>query len=160
MSSKVRTGHVRDDSQLSLLTLLRYSMQIYFVFLRYCAGSILTLIIDNLVFAVVYARTGSIGWGIVLARLVAMFASFYFSREAVFRFRGRAAPAFLRFVGLVTLLGAVSYLGTSFLAETAQMRPGFAKLIVEGVLFFASFGLNRLFVFSASAKQAQIRTEA
>jgi glycosyltransferase involved in cell wall biosynthesis len=127
------------------------SMRIYFLFLRYCGGSILTLIVDNLVFMAAFARTGSIGWSIVLARFVAMFVSFYFNRKAVFKFRGRSAPAFLRFVALVAGLGTISYFATSFLSSSTNMAPSAAKLIVEGVLFFASFALNNTFVFSALA---------
>ena len=81
-----------------------------------------------------------------------MFVSFYFNRRAVFKFHGRAGPAFVRFAGLVAGLGMISYFATSFLAISANIAPGLAKLVVESALFFASFALNKTFVFSRPAE--------
>ena len=60
------------------------SMWIYFVFLRYCAGSLVTFLTDYVVFVLVFMQTRSIGLGIALARGVAIFVSFVLNRAAVF----------------------------------------------------------------------------
>lgn len=138
-----------DDNAGSHFNPLLDSMRIYFVFLRYCAGSLLTFLTDYLVFLLVVSRSGSIGLGITLARAVATFVSFYFNRHAVFQTKSRATPTFLRFLLLVVAMGSLSYLGTSFLADNFALRPAVAKLLVESVLFFASFALNDIFVFGA-----------
>jgi putative flippase GtrA len=127
------------------------SKWIYFVFLRYCAGSLVTFLTDYVVFAMVFVQTHRIGLGIALARCVAVFVSFFLNRAAVFHFRSAAGPAFARFVVLVVTLGWISYLATSYLAHASGMTPLAAKLLVESVLFFAGFALNNLFVFKRKA---------
>jgi len=128
------------------------SMRIYFVFLRYCAGSIATFLTDYAVFVFVFAQSRSIGLGIVLARTVAIFVSFLFNRRAVFRTRSAAAPAFARFVLLVAALGWISYLATSYLSHASGLSAPAAKLLVEAVLFFAGFALNNVFVFRRTTR--------
>ena len=135
-------------------------MRIYFVFLRYCSGSIVTLVVDNLVFLAVFQRTGSIGWGIGWGRSVALFISFFINRRAVFKFRGSAAHAIERFVALVAVLGTISYFATSFLSSISHMNPAVAKLVVESALFFVGFAMNKLFVFPSSAAGSKSTVDA
>ena len=130
------------------------SMRIYFVFLRYCAGSLITFMIDYVIFLLVFAQSQSIGLGIVLARAVAIFVSFFFNRQAVFQARGRAVQTFVRFLILVAALGWISYLATSYLARTFAIPPSLSKLLVEAVLFFASFALNNTFVFDRPSRDS------
>lgn len=136
------------------------STRLYFVFLRYCSGSIMTLVVDNLVFSAAFQRTGSIGWSMVWARSMALFISFFINRRAVFKFCGSAVHAIVRFVALVAVLGTISYFATSYLSSISNMKPSLAKLIVEGALFFVGFTMNKLFVFPSSAAGSQSTVDA
>ena len=128
------------------------SMRIYFVFLRYCAGSLLTFITDYVIFIAVFAQAHSIGMGMICARTASTFVSFFFNRQAVFHAKGHTFAAFLRFVLLVSAFGTIAYLATSYLARALAMPVVYAKLLVEGVLYFAGFALNNLFVFDSSTR--------
>jgi len=127
------------------------SMRIYFVFLRYCAGSLLTFATDYVIFLSVFAQTQSIGFGMVCARTGSTFVSFVFNRQAVFHAQGRIATAFVRFVMLVVGFGWIAYLATSYLVRTTDLSAVYAKLLVEGLLFFAGFAFNNVFVFDRPA---------
>jgi putative flippase GtrA len=126
------------------------------VFLRYCAGSLLTFATDYLIFVSVFAQTSSLGLGIVCARTGSTFVSFIFNRQAVFHAHGRIATALLRFIALVAGLGWIAYLATSYLARAAAIPVVYAKLLVEGLLFFAGFALNNVFVFDRPARESAL----
>jgi glycosyltransferase involved in cell wall biosynthesis len=147
----VRTVYI-DGNRDSHFNPLLDSMRIYFVFLRYCAGSLLTFITDYLIFIAVFAQMHSIGIGMICARTASTFVSFFFNRQAVFHAKGHTIAAFLRFVLLVTAFGGIAYLATSYLARVQAMPVVYAKLLVEGVLYFAGFALNNLFVFNSSTR--------
>jgi glycosyltransferase involved in cell wall biosynthesis len=154
----IRTLYV-DGNRGSHFNPLIDSMRIYFVFLRYLTGSLLTFATDYAVFVVTYTQTGSIGLGVALARAVATFVSFFFNRQAVFRANGKVAPAFMRFLLLVVAMGCLSYLATSFLTHTGGISAPLSKLLVEAMLFFASFALNKIFVFGRQAKDDATSTD-
>lgn len=136
-----------DDNRGSHFNPLLDSMRIYFVFLRYCAGSIMTFAVDYLLFIAVYASTGSIGLAIALARTVATFVSFFANRSLVFRSSAKITHAFVRFVALVVAFGFLSYLSTSWLVEALGWPAVAAKFAAEIVLFVAGFAANSLLVF-------------
>jgi putative flippase GtrA len=130
------------------------SMRIYFVFLRYCAGSLLTFATDYVIFVAVYAHTMSIGYGIASARTGSTLVSFVFNRQAVFHAHGRVPAAFIRFVMLVAGFGWIAYLATSYLSRATGVPVVYAKLLIEGLLFFAGFALNNIFVFDRPARES------
>jgi glycosyltransferase involved in cell wall biosynthesis len=132
------------------------SMRIYFVFLRYCAGSLLTFATDYVIFVSVFAQTASLGLGIVCARTGSTVVSFIFNRQAVFHAHGRIVAALLRFMALVAGLGWIAYLATSYLSRATGIPVVYAKLLVEGLLFFAGFALNNVFVFDRPARESAL----
>ena len=127
------------------------SMRIYFLLLRFSVLSLLTAILDNLIFAVSLGYTGSIGESQFLARLVAMTFNYAGARGAVFHSRQRHAVVLPKYVALVAVNGLLSYA----LLETLHLRLGLhaipSKLIAEGILFIANFAIQRDFVFTRRA---------
>ncbi len=124
------------------------SMRIYFLLLRFSVLSLLTAILDNLIFAVSLGYTARIGESQLLARLVAMVFNYLGARGAVFHSRQRHAVVFPKYAALVAANGFLSYA----LLELLHLRFGWpaipAKLAAEGILFIANFAIQRDFVFT------------
>jgi putative flippase GtrA len=130
------------------------SMKIYFLLLRFSTLSLLTAILDNLVFALAYAATGSIGKSQLAGRLVATVFNYLTARRVVFQSRQKHALVLPKYLSLVVANGLISYMLIQFLHYRAGIGTLPAKLMAEGLLFVASFAIQRDFVFTSPKRQA------
>ena len=123
------------------------SMKIYFVLLRFGSVSLLTALLDNLVFILSVHRLGSVLASQVLGRFFAVIFNYWMVRSSVFYSRQRHKTVLPKYLGLVVASGTCSYLGIQFLAKRFGVPVVAAKLLVETVLFFVNFAVQRLFIF-------------
>jgi putative flippase GtrA len=129
------------------------SMRIYFLLLRFSVLSLATALLDNIIFVVMYAATASIGESQITGRFVAMIFNYLAVRSAVFHSQQRHATVFPRYVALVIGNGILSYMGIQFLHFRVGLSTISSKLIAEGLLFVASFTIQRDFVFTRSRRE-------
>ena len=125
-----------------------YSMRIYFLLLRFSVLSLCTAVVDNAVFAVVFAATGNIARSMISSRLVAMTFNYLSVRRTVFHSQQPHSNVLPKYVALVALNGLVSYSLIQFLHRTFGIRAVPAKLFAEGLLFIANFAIQRDLVFT------------
>ena len=137
-----------DNNSSSHFDVLRDSMKIYFVLLRFLLSSLLTAGIDFLVFSLALTLTGSVGAGMLWGRGVAQFVNFLVNQRLVFRQRKGALGAFVRYLALVALLGTLSYLMITELQELFGLNALIAKLAAESILFVISFSTQHNLVFA------------
>lgn len=123
------------------------SMKIYFVLLRFASVSLATALIDNLVFYLAYRRTGHILASQIMGRAVAVAFNYLMVRRSVFYSHQRHLAVLPQFLMLVAASGALSYGGIRLLSDHAFMGPVAAKLLVETLLFFGNFAVQRLIIF-------------
>ncbi|MDQ2844614.1 MAG: glycosyltransferase [Acidobacteriota bacterium] len=123
------------------------SMRIYFVLLRFSFVSLLTAVVDNLVFYGIYRFTQSILLSQVGGRTAAVLFNYTAARRAVFLSRERHGVVFPRYLLLVLASGTLSYLLISFISPRTGLPVIAVKLIVEGCLFLVNFAVQRDFVF-------------
>src|ERR1017187_2514173 len=123
------------------------SMKIYFVLLRFSSVSLMAALLDNLIFYLVWKRSGHILGAQVAARLVSV--AFYYSMVRARVFASREAHRVLlpKFLLLVVSSGTASYLGIQFATTHLGVTAMPAKLFVETLLFFVNFAVQRLFIF-------------
>ncbi len=127
------------------------SMRIYFVLLRFAAISTCSAVVDNVVFAALFASTGHIVLSQVVARIAAMMLNFLLVRRMVFHSRGNGRREFLGYVALVALSGSASYGLIRLLHSQLGIGVIRAKLLAEGALFLVNFLVQRDVVFAAQA---------
>ena len=130
------------------------SMRIYFLLLRFTVLSVLTALLDNLIFALSLSYTGSIARSQFLGRLVAMVFNYAGARGAVFHSRQRHVVVLPKYVALVAVNGLLSYALLEFLHLRLGLRAIPAKLIAEGILFIANFAIQRDFVFTRRTRRS------
>ena len=130
------------------------SAKIYLVLLRFCASSLIAGAIDFLVFAGLFALTSNLLASVIAGRLSSLF-NFALNRRYVFNSNIATTRALARYYALATLLAVASYFATRYVAETFGMNVLAAKLFVETLLWFASFSIQRTFIFAPSLNPTQ-----
>ena len=124
------------------------SMRIYFLLLRFSALSLLTAVLDNLVFMLAFGATASIAQSQIAARSVALVFNYLGARALVFHSSQRDAIMLPKYVSLVALNGILSYALIQLMRTQFGVGTLSAKLLAEGILFIANFAIQRDFVFT------------
>jgi glycosyltransferase involved in cell wall biosynthesis len=127
------------------------SMKIYFVLARFGSVSLMTAVLDNLVFYLAFRHSGHILGSQVLARVFAVGFNYSMVRRSVFYSKQRHKTVLPKYLLLVLVSGAVSYAGIRLLSARLRINPVSAKLMVETILFFANFAVQRIFIFKPQA---------
>ena len=127
------------------------SMRVYFVFVRFCSVSLATAALDNLAFYIVYRHGSGILGAQVAGRCVAVLFNYLMLRWAVFQARDRHSSVLPRYLVMVLASGAASYAGITLMVQTTHIPAQWAKILVESLLFFANFALERDWVFTRSS---------
>ena len=125
------------------------SMRIYFLLLRFSTLSLLTAIVDNLVFACAFYLTGNRALSQTAGRLVAMTFNYTGARNLVFHSRQHHALVLPKYVAVVALNGIVSYELIGMIHSHFGVAIISAKLLAEGLLFFINFRVLRDLIFTS-----------
>ena len=126
------------------------SMKIYFVLLRFASVSILTALLDNLIFYFLWRRIG-IAQAQMVARAAAVIFNYSMVRRKVFFSRQAHQAVLPRYLMLVAASGTTAYFGIRFLTAHFPFGTMPAKLLVETLLFFANFAVQRMLIFRGEA---------
>ena len=137
-----------DGNRSSHFNPLLDSMRIYFVLVRFAASSLITALIDNLVFIAILRLSSKLIVSLVAARLVAGTFNYYANKRGVFHSRSlNWMTALPKFWAVVLVSGTLSYLLIQNFIAYAGMSIVGAKVLAETIMFFFSFVVLRDFVF-------------
>ena len=123
------------------------SMRIYVVLLRFASASLLTALLDNFVFILAVNRTNNVLASLVLERAFAVLFNYWIVRNSVFYSHERHKTLLPKYVSLVLVSGGLSYAGIQVVSKQLGVPVVAAKLLVEMILFFVNFAVQRLFIF-------------
>src|ERR1019366_10081428 len=90
----------------------------------------------------------------VLGRVFAVSFNYSMVRSSVFYTRQQHKTVLPKYLLLVLASGTASYGGIRLLSATFGITPVSAKLVVETVLFFVNFAVQRLFIFKPDGAAA------
>jgi len=124
------------------------SMRIYFVLLRFTLASLITALIDNAVFILMFTSSSHILASQLVGRAAAVLFNYTAARRAVFQARDRHRETLPKFLALVAVNTLLSYGIITWLHSVRGVRVIVAKICVEGILFLANFAIQRDFVFT------------
>jgi putative flippase GtrA len=122
------------------------SMKIYFVLLRFGSVSMMSALLDNLVFILTVHRLGILG-AQALARLFSVAFNYVMVRSSVFYSKQEHRAVLPKYLALTVVSGTCSYFGIRTLSEGLGFAVVPAKLLVETFLFFVNFAVQRAFIF-------------
>lgn len=124
------------------------SLRISFVLIRFSSISLLSAVIDNTVFILAFKATGQVITAQVAGRTAATCFNYPAGRRAVFLSDGKHRVLLPRYLGLVALLGTLSYFLMNYILNPVIHNIFVSKILGEGMLFVLSFVIQRDFVFS------------
>ncbi|MBI2686808.1 MAG: glycosyltransferase [Acidobacteria bacterium] len=127
------------------------SMRVYFVLLRFAASSVITTVIDNLIFYLTYRWSHEAVLAQVIARSVALLVNYNLSKQVVFLSPESGTSVWLRYLALVAVSGTVSFGLMHSLRQALGLSIMPAKIAAECALFLFNFAFLRDFVFSNSS---------
>jgi len=123
------------------------SFKIYFILLRYGLSSIITAVVDFIIFMIAL----SFGANVLIANLFARTASigvqFVLLDKFVFHTKAKTIN-FILFALYVYIMGIMSAMVQISAVENLGISVITAKIIVEGILFFVNFAFLRLYIFT------------
>jgi glycosyltransferase involved in cell wall biosynthesis len=143
-----------DDNRSSSFRPLRDSIAIYFVFVRHVGNALLTALLDYVVFAAALMLGKGLGISLIAGRVVAGLFNYYVGKTFVFKSKHHALRGLLAYTALVAALATISYFSISFMVSHTGIPPLLAKLLVESVIFFASFAIQRVYIFGSDSAPA------
>jgi putative flippase GtrA len=124
------------------------STRIYFILLRFSTLSLLTALVDNIVFFTAFHFTGGIAQSQIVARLASIVFNYSFARRLVFLSKQNHRVVLPKYLLLVLCSGLLSYSLIRLLTSAFGMHVMPAKLLAEGLIFIANFTIQRDFVFT------------
>jgi putative flippase GtrA len=128
-------------------------MNIYFLLARFISSSLIAAVIDIAMFMVAYKMTASIAFSVFLPRYtIGPAVNFTMNRAIVFKFKGGWIQVAAEYALLATVLGVIASLGISWLTKDLKISMVFAKIIVESLLFPASFTIQRDYIFKRAGE--------
>jgi putative flippase GtrA len=142
----IRTIYL-DSNRASHFNPLIDSTRVYFVFVRFCAVSVLTALLDNFAFLLLLLAGASLVTSQAGARLIAGLFNYTSNKIAAFRSRAPMRVSLPRYCIVVAASGTVSFALITVLVKMAGMAVMPAKLLTEMLLFFANFAVLRDYVF-------------
>lgn len=123
------------------------SLKIYLVIIRFGFSSLLAAIVDYLVFSICILCGMKIFTSIVICRLISGSLNFVVNKKIVFKSQSKYIVSVILYVLLVCISGGISY----FLIDALSVHYGWnvflAKLLVESILYFFNFFVQREIVF-------------
>jgi glycosyltransferase involved in cell wall biosynthesis len=136
-----------DQNRSSHFNPLFDSIKIYFVLFRFLISSLSTSLIDFLVFIICSSTGMNILFSTIIARLIAGNFNFAVNKKIVFKSESNLILSLVKYWSLVALLGSISFVGIQSLVNYAHLNILFSKGLIETLLFFVSFAVQRDLVF-------------
>lgn len=136
-----------DNNRESHFNPLFDSLKIYFVIFRFFASSLFSCFIDYLAFSIfIVLFSFSISTSFILGRLISGLVNYNINKTAVFGLKHTNKMNFFKYVFIFILN---IYLGVVFIRyiELHGYNAFSSKIVVESVLFFFNFFLQREWVF-------------
>lgn len=134
---------------------IRDSIKVYLVVFRYCFSSVLAVLIDYTVFAFSIKADLSIFLATYLARLCSALVNFFVNRNVVFKNKGNFVLQFVKYILLVFFSGTASGILITYITEYVSLPITMTKAIVESVLFFVNYCIQKNFIFTNRKEESK-----
>jgi putative flippase GtrA len=126
-----------------------------FAVLRFGAASLVSAVVDNVIFYLVFRASGFIALAQLTARCFSVLFNYALVRSSVFRSIQPHGFLLPRYLALVTLNALLSYAGIRLITASSHISVPIAKMLAETLLFLFNFALQRAWVFRHDAVPPQ-----
>ncbi|MEO8637376.1 MAG: bifunctional glycosyltransferase family 2/GtrA family protein [Candidatus Taylorbacteria bacterium] len=139
-----------DNNSSSHFNPLIDSMKIYFILFRYVITSIVTALVDYVIFIQVYPFTKNVFTATFISRFFALFINYLLLRNYVFHSRQSANGTFPKYVMLVIVSGMASSLLIEYIVGIIGASILFAKIVAELLIYGFNFLAQKTIVFKSN----------
>lgn len=123
------------------------SLKIYMVFIRFNLSSLLSVVIDYSIFAIIYSAGGSVIGSQFGARFVAGAVNYFVNHKLVFKSDAPHRKSLLLYVLALVAFAVLAYGLIVTFTEALGISVLTAKILAELLLYIASFSVQREFIF-------------
>lgn len=140
---------------------LKDTLRIFWEIAKFSLSSFIGFLVDYGVFSIVGLAHGKlvewVGWRLVtrnvFARVISATVNFIINYKIVFKSKDKVWKAALKYAGLAIFILACNTGILYLLVDKAGMNEYLAKIIVEVIMFFVSWLVQKLFVFKRKTKK-------
>lgn len=143
---EIETIYINDNSS-SHFNPLKDSFKIYKEIFKFSASSLISFVIDYLLFTLFTILTLPPVLANVLARLISGTVNFCINREFVFKSKGNILKAAIKYILLAAFILAGNTALLWVFVNVCHMNQYAAKIITEVIFFAVSWLLQKCFVF-------------
>lgn len=144
---KIDTIYDSRDNHKTHFDPIRDSIMIYKIIVSYSLTSLAATITDFIVFAVVKNGGVNIWISTAIARICASLMNFLLNKNIVFKTSGSVLREWIQYMALVIFSGMISAAGIHFITEKLPVNVIGAKAVVEMLLFFFNYYIQRAYIF-------------
>ena len=131
---------------------IRDSIKIYTMIIKYSLSSLLSALIDNLIFLTLSFYSTNIYMMTFISRAVTAVFNFLINKKIVFHRKGNILRQSMEYICLLIISGTISALCVSFLHNVFNINVILLKLIIELILYFFNFYIQKNIVFKKEEK--------
>lgn len=146
----IETIYINDNEE-SHFDTIKDSARIYSQIIKFCGSSILSFIIDFLLYTICFLFSGSIILSNAIARIISLHFNFFVNKKFVFKNNKKdeknLAGEYISYLGLAAFIFAMNTLILQGMVEALNINAYLAKIITEVVLFTLSYFVQRHLVF-------------
>lgn len=142
----IQTIYIENNKASSFRPLVD-SFRIYFILFRYGLSSIVTAVVDFIVFMIALSLGANILIANMFARTASIGVQFALLDKFVFHTKAKILK-FILFAIYVYVMGIISAMTQISVIENLGISVVATKVIVEGILFFINFAFLRLYIFT------------
>ena len=155
MEIPIKTIYINDNSETHFHP-IHDSLSIYFfiasTFIKYIFSSLSASVIDLLVFhfCLLLVSKNDMGGGVVIstviARVISSIYNFFVNKKVVFKSNVNTGSLFKYYLLCIGQM-AVSAIMVSLFVDVIQGHALIIKMVVDSILFFCSYQIQRMWVF-------------
>lgn len=146
----IKTIYIENNRASSFRPLVD-SFKIYFILFRYGFSSVITGLVDFIVFTIALYFGSNIFSANMISRTFALGVQFVLLDKFVFQTKTTLIN-FTLFCCYVYAMGAISAWAQISTIESLEITTSSAKIIIETILFFVNFAFLRLYIFTKKGK--------
>lgn len=160
VEQKIATIYI-DDNKTSHFNPFRDGISIYKVLLTFMSSSMMSLLIDlGIYLLLVWLLSSSDKYfqlllATIFSRVTSSLFNFFMNHKIVFRSKDKVHKTMIKYYILATLQMFASYGGVYIMSVFFNWNELVIKLIVDGILFFLSFNIQREWVFKKTNTNKQ-----
>ena len=122
------------------------SFKIYWILIKYSMSSIVSFAIDYGLFFLIHFLTGNLALSSYGSRAISLSFNYQANKNIVFKYKEKSSFVFMKYILLCLFSITISYLVIYYL-KTIKINLMVSKLIVESILFFFNFYVQKRWIF-------------